>query len=91
MLAFHPAEGEDIYLANVERLAIPITYIHGAENEAWLPKGTEMTLNWLREHNDRHLYNRHLIANYGHIDCIFGKNAAVDVYPFILNHLEQTA
>jgi len=85
------AEGEDIYLPKVERLAIPITYIHGVENEAWLPESTELTFNWLREHNGRHLYNRHLIANYGHIDCIFGKNAAVDVYPLILNHLEKTA
>jgi cholesterol oxidase len=85
------ADGEDIYLPNVERLAIPITYIHGVENEAWLPESTELTFNWLREHNGRHLYKRHLIANYGHIDCIFGKNAAVDVYPLILSHLEQTA
>jgi cholesterol oxidase len=75
----------------VDRLAIPITYIHGAENEAWLPKSTERTFNWLRENNDRRLYDWHLIPNYGHIDCIFGKNAAVDVYPFILNHLEGTA
>jgi cholesterol oxidase len=84
------AKGEDIYLENVERLAIPITYIHGAENEAWLPESTELTFNWLRENNDRHLYSRQVIANYGHIDCIFGENAAVDVYPFILNHLEKT-
>ena len=85
------AGGEDSYLPHVERLAIPITYIHGAENETWLPESTELTFNWLRENNDRHLYRRHLIANYGHIDCIFGKNAAVDVYPLILNHLDETA
>ncbi len=85
------SEGDDAYMPHVERLAIPITYIHGAENESWLPESTELTFNWLRKHNDRRLYSRQLIANYGHIDCIFGKNAAVDVYPFILNHLEQTA
>jgi cholesterol oxidase len=85
------AIGEEAYLPNVERLAIPIAYIHGAENETWLPESTELTFNWLRENNDRHLYKRHLIANYGHIDCIFGKNASVDIYPYILNHLEETA
>jgi cholesterol oxidase len=85
------ADGQDAYLPQVGRLAIPIAYIHGAENETWLPESTELTFNWLREHNDRRLYSRHLIANYGHLDCIIGQRAAVDVYPLILRHLEQTA
>lgn len=25
------ADGEDVYLPNVERMAIPITFVHGAE------------------------------------------------------------
>jgi cholesterol oxidase len=37
------------------------------------------------------LYERHVIPGYGHIDCIFGKNAAQDVYPYMLAHLEKTA
>jgi cholesterol oxidase len=85
------AKGEEKYLPHVERLAIPITYIHGAENETWTPESTERTYQWLREHNGKGLYSRHLIANYGHIDCIFGRRAAEDVYPFILQHLEKTA
>jgi cholesterol oxidase len=84
------AEGKEEYLPHVERLAIPITYIHGAENETWTPESTERTYNWLREHNGKGLYSRHLIPNYGHIDCIFGKNASRDVYPLILHHLEAT-
>ena len=31
-----------------------------------------------------------VIPGYGHIDCIFGKNAVKDVYPFIVEHLEAT-
>ena len=34
-------------------------------------------------------YERHVIPEYGHIDCIFGKNAARDVYPYILRHLDK--
>ncbi len=34
-------------------------------------------------------YERHVIPEYGHIDCIFGKNAYIDVYPFILKHLNK--
>ncbi len=85
------AEGEDVYLTHVERLAIPITYIHGAQNETWLPSATERTVRWLAEHNGADLYRRHVIPQYGHIDCIFGKDAARDVYPLILAHLEETA
>ena len=33
-------------------------------------------------------YERHVIPAYGHIDCIFGKNAAVDVYPVIARYLD---
>jgi len=85
------AEGDEaFYLEHPERLAIPITYIHGAENETWLPESTALTEEWLRAHNGKDLYRRHLIPDYGHIDCIFGKNAVNDVYPLILDHLEAT-
>ncbi|MCP4360869.1 MAG: choline dehydrogenase [Chloroflexi bacterium] len=83
-------ESKETYLPHVERMAIPISFIHGAENETWTPESTERTYNWLREHNGKGLYSRYLIPNYGHIDCIFGKNAVKDVYPFILQHLEAT-
>ena len=40
--------------------------------------------------NGSSLYKRHVIPGYGHIDCIFGKNAVNDVFPFVLEHLEAT-
>jgi cholesterol oxidase len=85
------ANNQDAYLPHLERLAIPIAFIHGGENDCFLPKSTEITYDLLREKNGKGLYSRHIIPNYGHIDCIFGKNAANDVYPFILHHLEETA
>jgi cholesterol oxidase len=84
------AGGEDIYLPNVNRLAIPIAFVHGAENECFLTESTRRTYEWLRNNNGKQLYTRRVIPTYGHIDCIFGKNAAHDVYPFILEHLEAT-
>jgi len=82
------ADGLDTYLPNIKDLAIPITIIHGAENKCYLPRSTELTFNLMREENTHTLYNRHLIPGYGHIDCIFGKDAVRDVYPYILQHLE---
>ncbi len=49
-----------------------------------------MTVKFLSEKNGPDLYNRVVIPNYGHIDCIFGKNASHDVYPHIANHLDST-
>ncbi|MCZ6788622.1 MAG: hypothetical protein O7D33_01545 [Chloroflexi bacterium] len=84
------ADGEESYLPHLERLAIPITFLHGGENQCFLPESTELAYNLLREANGKELYNRVVIPNYGHIDCIFGKNASRDVYPTILDHLEAT-
>lgn len=44
----------------------------------------------LAQRNGSHLYRRHVVPGYGHIDCMFGKRAALDVYPLILEHLEAT-
>lgn len=87
------ANGGEDYMQHFARLALPITFIHGAENKTFLPQSTELTFNALRQANDRDgskkLYKRYLIPGYGHIDCIFGKNAVKDVYPLILGHLES--
>jgi cholesterol oxidase len=84
------AAGNEVYMGHPERLAIPITFIHGAENECFLPESTKRTLEWLSAANGAQLYRRRVIPDYGHIDCIFGKNAARDVYPFIAEHLDAT-
>jgi cholesterol oxidase len=85
------AGGNDVYLPHIERMALPILFIHGAENACFKPESTEATVQRLGEVNGRQLYERHVIPGYGHIDCIFGKNAARDVYPLIIAHLDKTA
>ena len=81
--------GENVYLPHLERLAIPITFLHGADNECFEPRSTEITYELLRKTNDKSLYDRRVIPGYGHIDCIFGKNAVQDVYPAVLEALEK--
>jgi cholesterol oxidase len=83
-------KGEEIYMPHLDRLAVPILFIHGAENQCFLPESTGLTYESLRQKNGKDLYARHVIPGYGHIDCIFGKNAAQDVYPFVVEHLEVT-
>lgn len=84
------ADGRDNYMPNLQRMAIPLAFIHGAENGCWLPESTQRSYDALRAANGPELYTRHVIPGYGHIDCIFGEDAAEDVYPLILRHLEET-
>jgi cholesterol oxidase len=85
------AEGRDVYLPHVDRLALPILFVHGAENACFKPESTARTVERLAEANGRQLYERQVIPGYGHIDCIFGKNAARDIFPLIEAHLDKTA
>lgn len=83
-------DGQDIYMPHLDRLAKPIRFIHGAENRCYVPDSTKVTYDLLCAKNGPELYDRHVIPGYGHIDCIFGENAARDIYPLILEHLEKT-
>jgi cholesterol oxidase len=84
------AEGRDVYLPQLERLALPITFLQGADNGCFRPHGSEQTLALLTERHGSTLFRRELVPGYGHLDCIIGKDAARDVYPLILRHLERT-
>jgi cholesterol oxidase len=83
--------GADAYLPHPERMNLPIAFLHGADNRCFLPESTSLTYEWLRQANGRANYSRHLLAGYGHADCWLGKNAANDVFPHALEHLEATA
>ncbi len=84
------ADGEDRYLTHLDRMAIPIAFIHGEENATFLPRSTELTIEELAAANGAGLYERTVVPNHGHMDCLIGTNAARDVYPTILRHLERT-
>jgi len=83
------AAGAEAYLPHGERLALPLTLIHGGANECVLPRATELTFDLLTRSNDPRLYQRHLIEGYGHVDCMIGEHADRDVFPHILAHLER--
>jgi cholesterol oxidase len=82
-------KGGEAYLVHPEKMKLPVCFVHGAANACYLPKSTELTFEWLSSANGN-LYTRHVVPGYGHIDCIFGKDAAKHVYPLILKHLDAT-
>jgi cholesterol oxidase len=82
-------DGGDTYLPHLDRLAIPITFITGRENNLFLPEGTQRTLRTLAAANDPGLYQRVEFGGYGHMDMYIGRQASSDVFPTIVAALEQ--
>ncbi len=82
------ANGEDVYMPHFKKLAIPITFIHGEKNKVFDQESTLTTFNQLQNINGNDLYKRFVIRDYGHNDCMYGKNSVTDVYPYILQQFE---
>jgi choline dehydrogenase-like flavoprotein len=83
------ANGADVYMPHVERLGIPITFVHGESNNMFLPEGSRLTLDWLRQHHGDELHQRILIPGYAHMDVFIGKEASSDVFPTLVAELER--
>ncbi len=81
-------QGQDTYMKNLKNLRLPTLILHGEENACYLPKSTEKSLFRLIKVNGNEYYQREIIPDYGHIDCIIGANASDDVYPYIVKHLD---
>lgn len=82
-------DGDHDYLEDATGLAVPIAFLHGEENRLFLPEGSELTYEFLRERNDPELYTRHVIPGYAHMDCFIGADAARDVYPVVTAELDR--
>jgi len=83
------AGGRDGTLPTGGYPSIPVTLIQGAEDRAFLPSGTDKTLNWLLENRPDGRYQRHLVPGYGGLDLLIGEKAVIDVFPVIREHLEE--
>jgi cholesterol oxidase len=83
------SKGKDVYLPNASRLALPISFIHGGINRMFLPKGSELTYDFLREKNGPQWYTRTVIPQYAHMDCFIGRDAARDIYPVVAAELDK--
>jgi cholesterol oxidase len=81
-------DGNDVYMPHLDRLKIPITFFHGAQNKLFLPEGSKQTLMTLSKANGPEGYKRVELANYAHMDFFIGKNAANDVFPLMVDELD---
>ena len=81
-------KGGDTYLPHMDRLAIPIAFITGAQNELFLPEGPQKTMQALAKVNDATLYQNIVFPNYAHMDMYMGRDSARDVFPDIVAQLD---
>jgi len=82
-------DGGDTYLPLMNRLAIPLMFITGAENHLFLPEGPLKTLQAISAVNDAGLYHMQKLANYAHMDLYIGQRSAQDVFPAIVTELDR--
>ena len=54
--AARDAEGEDVYLSNLDAYRMPINFLTGENNRMFVPKGLQRTYDTLRKANDPGLY-----------------------------------
>lgn len=85
------ADGNDCYAtpANVARLALPISFMAGANNQLFFPETSLRTQAWLQRYNDPALYRRQVFEGYAHMDLFVGRGAAKEVYPWIVQELDR--
>ena len=85
------SEGRDVYVVpqKAARLALPISFVAGAGNELFFPETCIRTQRWLSAHNDPALYTRHIFDGYAHMDLFIGRDAARDVFPYLIEQLES--
>jgi cholesterol oxidase len=83
------ATGDDCYLTALDRLRLPITFIHGGDNATVGLGSTGRTYDLLRATHGDDRYRRHVVDGYGHLDCLIGDAAARDVFGLIGEHLDR--
>jgi cholesterol oxidase len=89
-------EGRDVYLRGddparhreqLDRLRLPISFMYGKHNGAFLPAATRTIHDELRQVHGAGWYRWQLFEDYGHFDSFIGRDAAKVVFPWILDQL----
>jgi hypothetical protein len=81
--------GVEAYTSHPERLRLPMLLVQGERNYIFRPPGSMRTLRWLQSANEASLYERVVLPGYAHLDALVGRNAAVEVFPVLSDHLDR--
>ena len=90
------SEGRDTYLRSddsarhreqLARLQLPISFMYGMHNGAFLPAATRTIHDELRQVHEPGWYRWQAFEDYGHFDSFIGRDAAKVIFPWILDQL----
>jgi len=90
------AEGQEVYLhcddpvrheASLDRLEIPISFMYGKHNGAFLPTATRTLYEELCGRYGPDRYEWREFEDYGHFDCFIGREADQIIFPWIRDQL----
>ncbi|KAG6549247.1 hypothetical protein Mapa_009233 [Marchantia paleacea] len=81
--------GQEIYMENPERLAVPTTYINGGKELLVTQKTGKSAVEFMTRHHPQFLHNHKIILDYGHSDLLTGETSSRHVFPLILEHLDR--
>lgn len=75
---------------NIARLkGLPIFLFSGAEGDVYAPDNTDLSFTMLSETNGSLCYRREVFEDRGHLDAWMSPTAHKDVYPRVLQHIEN--
>jgi cholesterol oxidase len=92
------AKGNDVYLRNddparheenLKRLQLPISFMYGEHNHAFLPTATRTIYEELCQVHGREWYRWKAFEDYGHFDSFIGRDASGVIFPWILEQLRN--
>jgi hypothetical protein len=76
--------------SNIKRLkGIPIMLFSGGDNKVLTPESTDKTYSILRDTFGCKGYSRHVIPEYGHLDCWMGRESYIDVFPVVRAEVDR--
>ena len=90
-------DGREVYLTaqNGRKLTMPITILQGRLNNLFRPIAAQRTLDWLRKFGpgnpaaNQRRFRMLPVARYAHLDHFLGKHAADDVFPTLVQAMDD--
>jgi pimeloyl-ACP methyl ester carboxylesterase len=75
------------FVASPPQTDARFAFLAGDKNLCFLPESQQRTFDYFNSHRSGY-HTFHLAPDYGHLDMFMGKNAARDVFPWILKELQ---
>lgn len=79
----------DDYTAQPPQTDARFVFLAGEKNQCFLPESQGRSYDWFSRYRSDH--SLHIVPGYSHLDLFLGRSAAADVFPLIMQELEDPA